>query len=86
MSWNHRDPDRLRRAMNVEPGRPIVLFQGGFSIERGLEELVAAMDDPALCDLDVAVAFMGYGRLEAFLRGAAGAAPGPDPRSAGRAA
>jgi glycosyltransferase involved in cell wall biosynthesis len=52
-----------------------VLFQGGFSIDRGLEELVAAAADRALSDLGVAVVFLGYGRLQDWLKEAARAAP-----------
>jgi glycosyltransferase involved in cell wall biosynthesis len=45
-----------------------VLYQGGFSVDRGIEELVAALDEPPLRDLDLAAVFIGYGRLHAWLR------------------
>ncbi len=68
--------DRLRDALALEPNRPIVLFQGGFSIDRGLEELVSAVNDPLIRALNVALVFMGYGRLQAYLENAARAWPG----------
>ena len=63
--------DRIREAAGIAPGRPIVLYQGGFSVDRGVEELVAASSHPRLVALDAAIVFMGYGRLEPFLRSAA---------------
>jgi glycosyltransferase involved in cell wall biosynthesis len=44
-----------------------VLYQGGFSVDRGIEELVAALDEPPLADSDVTAVFIGYGRLLAWL-------------------
>ena len=46
-AWHPEEPgpiesDRIREAAGIEPGRPIVLYQGGFSVDRGVEELVAA--------------------------------------------
>lgn len=66
--------DRIRQATGIAAGRPIVLYQGGFSIDRGVEELVAASSEPALRDLDAAVVFMGYGRLQVFVDSAVAAA------------
>jgi glycosyltransferase involved in cell wall biosynthesis len=67
---DYRSPasDRLRKAAGIAPKRPIALFQGGFDILRGLEELVEASGDPRLRELDVAVVFMGFGRLERYLQ------------------
>ena len=62
---------RYRDAAGIAKHRPIVLYQGGFSVDRGVEELVAAASHPRLAALDAAVAFLGYGRLEPFLRAAA---------------
>jgi glycosyltransferase involved in cell wall biosynthesis len=62
---------RLRDAVGVGPERPVVLYQGGFSIDRGLEELVAAMDDPGLVALAPMLVLMGYGRLQDWLEGEA---------------
>ena len=58
---------RLRELAGIPTDRAIVLYQGGFSIDRGIEELVAAMDEPPLRDLDLAGVFMGYGRLRDWL-------------------
>lgn len=79
-AWRPNEPvvpasDLLRAATGIAPERPIVLFQGGFSIDRGLEELIAATRQPALRDLDAATVFMGYGRLQAHLEEAARADP-----------
>jgi glycosyltransferase involved in cell wall biosynthesis len=63
--------DRIREATGIATERPIVVYQGGFSVDRGVEELVAAASRPQLAALDAAVVFMGYGRLEGFLREAA---------------
>ena len=67
---------RLRELARIPEGRAIVLYQGGFSIDRGLEELVAAMDEPPLRELDVAAVFMGYGRLRDWLAERAHERPG----------
>jgi glycosyltransferase involved in cell wall biosynthesis len=81
-AWRPDDPadglddGRLRDAAGLEDGRPIVLYQGGLSVDRGLEELVAALDDPALRERDVAVVLLGYGRLTDVLRHEAAARPG----------
>jgi glycosyltransferase involved in cell wall biosynthesis len=53
-----------------------VLYQGGFSVDRGIEELVAALDVAPLRDRDVAAVFLGYGRLREWLAGAATRRPG----------
>lgn len=67
------DDGRLRKAAGLPAKRAIVLYQGGLSIDRGLEELVAALDEPVLKDRDLAVVLLGYGRLlELFRQIAAG--------------
>jgi glycosyltransferase involved in cell wall biosynthesis len=53
-----------------------VLYQGGFSVDRGIEELVAALDEPPLAGSDVTAAFIGYGRLRAWLDEQAASRPG----------
>jgi glycosyltransferase involved in cell wall biosynthesis len=68
--------DRLREAAGIARGRPIVLYQGGFSVDRGIEELLAAVDDPSIRALDVATVFLGYGRLLDYLEGVSRAKPG----------
>ena len=68
--------DRIREATGIEAERPVVLYQGGFSVDRGVEELVAAATEPRLMELGAAVVFMGYGRLETFIADAVAAHPG----------
>jgi glycosyltransferase involved in cell wall biosynthesis len=70
------ESDRIREATGIEPERPVVLYQGGFSVDRGVEELVAAATQPRLMELGAAVVFMGYGRLEAFIAEAVARHPG----------
>jgi glycosyltransferase involved in cell wall biosynthesis len=70
------ESDRIREATGIEPERPVVLYQGGFSVDRGVEELVAAATQPQLMQLGAAVVFMGYGRLEAFIADAVAQHPG----------
>src|SRR5262249_29644238 len=67
---------RLRAAIGIGPDAPLVLYQGGFSVDRGIEELVAALDEAPLAGMPVAVAFIGYGRLRSWLDAAAAARPG----------
>jgi glycosyltransferase involved in cell wall biosynthesis len=67
---------RLRVATGIDPDRRLVLYQGGFSIDRGIEELLAAAEQPTLRDLNVAVVFLGYGRLQGILDEAARQRPG----------
>jgi glycosyltransferase involved in cell wall biosynthesis len=70
------DDGRLRRAAGLPPERRIVLYQGAFSIDRGVEELVAALDEPVLRDRDLAVVLLGFGRLRDGLLEAAATWPG----------
>ena len=70
------DDGRLRSAAGVPPERSIVLYQGGLSVDRGIEELIAAMDQPALAGRDVAVVLLGYGRLRDRLMAKAAARAG----------
>ncbi len=70
------DSDRIRGATGIEPERPIVIYQGGFSVDRGVEELVAAATQPRLMELGAAIVFMGYGRLETFIADAVARHPG----------
>lgn len=69
-------PDLLRPAAGLPPERRVILYQGGLSVDRGIEELLRAMDSPGLRDLDVAAVFLGYGRLAGLLRSEAAARPG----------
>jgi glycosyltransferase involved in cell wall biosynthesis len=70
------ESDRIREATGIESERPIILYQGGFSIDRGVEELVASATMPRLMELGAAVVFMGYGRLETFIAEAVAEHPG----------
>jgi glycosyltransferase involved in cell wall biosynthesis len=69
------DSDLIREATGILAERPIVLYQGGFSVDRGVEELAAAASEQRLTELDAAVVFMGYGRLQGFIEDAVRAAP-----------
>jgi glycosyltransferase involved in cell wall biosynthesis len=51
-------PDRLRAALGLPPGTPIVLCHGGFMRGRGLEETAEAMDEPGLGTAHLV--FLGY--------------------------
>ena len=71
--------DRLAHALGLgaEPGRPaIVLYQGAFRVDQGIEELVAATDRPELVASGALVVFLGFGHLESWLRVEAARRPG----------
>ncbi len=69
------DSDLVRVAAGIAADRPLVLYQGGYSVDRGIEELVSAMDEPSMRAIDAVCAFMGFGRLEGWLRERAVAHP-----------
>jgi glycosyltransferase involved in cell wall biosynthesis len=83
-AWHPETPgpivsQRLAEAMGLSAGRerpPIVLYQGAFRVDQGIEELVVAADDPALMATGAVVAFLGFGQLEAWLRSEAARRPG----------
>jgi glycosyltransferase involved in cell wall biosynthesis len=80
-AWRPDEPgpvasDRIRVTLGIEAERPVVLYQGGLSVDRGVEELVAAATSPRLMELGAAVVFMGYGRLETFVAQAVADHPG----------
>lgn len=83
-AWHPETPgpiasERLAAAIGLPPrpeGPPIVLYQGAFRVDQGIEELVAAIDDPALVASGVVVVFLGFGHLEAWLRAEAARRPG----------
>jgi glycosyltransferase involved in cell wall biosynthesis len=59
------EPDgRFQRAAGIDPATRIVLYQGGFSRDRGIEQLIAAI--PLVPN--AALILMGYGSREADLR------------------
>ncbi|MEO7665109.1 MAG: glycosyltransferase [Candidatus Limnocylindrales bacterium] len=63
--------NRLRAALEIPDGTPVVLYHGGFMRDRGLPELLAAMRTPGLEAAHLAL--MGTGALEADLRSLADA-------------
>lgn len=62
------DDGRLREATGLSPRRKILLFQGGFSLRRGIATLIDAVP---LIDEPWSVVFMGWGPLESFICAAA---------------
>ena len=77
-AWNPEPRGtELRAAIGVDAAAQVVLYHGGFSAHRGLEELLEAKRDPRLAN--VHLVFLGYGPLEATLRAAAA-----DPAYGGR--
>jgi glycogen synthase len=77
--WTPPDPapDLLRERLGLPPEARIVLYHGGFSAHRGLEQLADAILEPGL--EAVHVVFLGFGPLRALLEQYAA-----DPRFAGR--
>src|SRR5207253_1257363 len=67
---------RIRDVLELAAGRPIVLHHGQFKPGRGIEELLAAADEPALRALDPAIVLLGYGRLRPVVETAARQRPG----------
>jgi glycosyltransferase involved in cell wall biosynthesis len=69
-AWHPETPglvasDLVRRTAGIPAERPVILYQGGYSVDRGIEELVAALAAPSLRGLGAVAVFMGFGRLEA---------------------
>jgi glycogen(starch) synthase len=75
-AWHPETPgpiesDRLAVALGLSDGpgrRPIVLYQGAFRVDQGIEELVAATDEPAFISTGALAVFLGFGHLESWLR------------------
>ncbi|MBA2373431.1 MAG: glycosyltransferase [Chloroflexi bacterium] len=67
---------RMREVARVDPEQPLVLYQGGFSVDRGIEELVAALETPILAATGIVAVFIGYGRLRPWLDEQAARLPG----------
>lgn len=81
--WRPKEPSptsgRLRAAVVAAGGSldaPILLYQGAFREDQGIEELLPALAGDALRDVPLVTAFMGFGRMEARLREAAAVAAG----------
>jgi glycosyltransferase involved in cell wall biosynthesis len=70
-------PMRLRTesGVRIPASRDVVIYQGAFRPDQGIELLLAALADPALADRPVTAAFVGFGALEARLQAASAAAP-----------
>lgn len=60
-------PRRFHERLGLDPDTRVVLYQGGFSVGRGVEQLMAAVRRVPDCVLVV----MGYGALEAEFKAAA---------------
>ena len=60
---------RLAAALGMtgDARRPIVLYQGAFRVDQGIEELVAATDEPAFRSTGAVAAFLGFGQLQGWL-------------------
>ncbi len=65
-------PRRLHEALGLEAATRVVLYQGGFSRDRGIEELIAAIPSVP----GAILVLLGYGVLEEQLRAAAAASLG----------
>ena len=65
-------PRRLHEALGLEEATRVVLYQGGFSRDRGIEELIEAIPSVP----GAVLALLGYGVLEEQLRAAAAASLG----------
>jgi glycosyltransferase involved in cell wall biosynthesis len=77
-AWNPEPRGtELRAAIGVGDDAQVILYHGGFSAHRGLEELLIAIRDPRLSAAHLV--FLGYGPLEVTLRAAAA-----DPALTGR--
>jgi glycosyltransferase involved in cell wall biosynthesis len=68
-------PRRFHEALGLTPETRVVLYQGGFSRDRGIEQLIAAI--PSIPD--AVLALLGYGALQAELEAIAA-----DPATGGR--
>jgi glycosyltransferase involved in cell wall biosynthesis len=83
-AWHPETPgpiasERLAAAIGLPSGGerpPIVLYQGAFRVDQGIEELVAAVDDPVLVATGAVIVFLGFGRLDASLRAESARRPG----------
>jgi len=71
-----RRPNRLRKALGLATGTPIVLYHGGFMTNRGLPELVTAFGDTRLQRAHLVL--MGYGGLDERLQAAIASSPSRD--------
>jgi glycosyltransferase involved in cell wall biosynthesis len=70
-------PDHLKQALGLPTETPVVLYHGGFTLDRGLLPLADAMSRPGLEAAHLV--YLGYGPLREALVARAG-----EPRSGGR--
>jgi len=68
-------PRRFHDALGLDPATRVVLYQGGFSRDRGIEQLIAAIPSVA----SAVLVLLGYGSLQAELARVAA-----DPATSGR--
>jgi glycosyltransferase involved in cell wall biosynthesis len=70
-------PMRIRTEIGVRipATRDVVIYQGAFRPDQGIEILLAALGEPALADRPITAAFVGFGPLEGRLRAEGAAAP-----------
>jgi glycosyltransferase involved in cell wall biosynthesis len=73
--WEPRpgDGDLLRAAAGVARGAPLVMYHGGLSPQRGIEQLLACAESPGFEDVEMV--FMGYGSLRTLVGEAASRNP-----------
>jgi len=68
--------EQLRAVAGVAPSCDVVLYQGAFRPDQGIDTLLAALDDPLLADRAPAAVFLGFGPLEDRLMALALSRPG----------
>jgi glycosyltransferase involved in cell wall biosynthesis len=70
-------PIRLRTSIGtrIPAARDVVIYQGAFRPDQGIDVLLAALREPPLAGRPVTAAFVGFGPLEAELRAESAAAP-----------
>jgi glycosyltransferase involved in cell wall biosynthesis len=81
--WRPDEPaptsPRLRDAVVAAGGSadaPLLLYQGAFREDQGIEELLPALASSVLRDVPLVAAFLGFGRMEPQLREAVAASGG----------
>jgi glycosyltransferase involved in cell wall biosynthesis len=70
-------PMRLRSSIGgrIPASRDVVIYQGAFRPDQGIDVLLAALQEPPLKGRAMTAAFVGFGPLEAVLRAESSAAP-----------
>ena len=71
--FDDRDrPSRLRASLGLPDSVPLLMYHGSLSPHRGVEQLIAAIQLPALADAHLA--FLGFGPMRDWIRSEAGGA------------